>query len=122
MSGEYWKLPLNKNELVESVKWASNNDLSLKIEAPSSVTMELYLKEDKSALILHLVNFDANGPIVRNIKIDMFIPEEKKVTQITVMSPDTSSDEVVTFNENGQWITFLIPQLEIYNLVAVKLK
>ncbi len=78
MSSRFWKLPVNSKEMIESVKWASGNSLSINIEAPLTVTMELNLKEDKSALILHLLNFDSRNPSVKNIKVDAQVPEGKK--------------------------------------------
>jgi hypothetical protein len=122
MTNLYWKLPVNLKELIESVQWASGNNLSLNIEAPLTVTMELLQKEDKSALILHLVNFDAKNPSVKNIKVDVQVPEGKKVTQVTVMTPDGRDNDILKFAENGKRVAFIVPQLSIYNLVVMKLE
>jgi hypothetical protein len=122
MTGRFWKLPVNCKELIESVKWASVNSLSLNVEAPQAVTMELTQKEDKSALILHLVNFDSKSPSVKNIKVDVQVPEGKKVAQITVMTPDGRDDEIIQCKVNGNRVAFSVPQLSIYNLVVMKLE
>jgi hypothetical protein len=122
MTSRYWKLPVNLKELIESVQWASGNNLSLKVEAPLTVTMELTQKEDKSALILHLLNFDSKISSVKNIKVDVQIPEGKKVTQVTVMTPDSRDDEILQFKENGKRNVFIVPQLTIYDIVVMKLE
>jgi hypothetical protein len=122
MSSMYWKLPVNSKELIESVKWASGNNLSINVEAPLTVTMELIQKEDKSALILHLLNFDPRSPSVKNIKVDIQVPEGKKVTQITVMTPDGRDDEIIQFKESGKQVVYSVPQLSTYNLVVMKLE
>jgi hypothetical protein len=122
MTNLYWKLPVNLKELIESVQWASGNNLSLNIEAPLTVTMELLQKEDKSALILHLVNFDAKNPSVKNIKVDIQVPEGKKVTKVTVMTPDGRDDEIIQCKENGKRAAFTVPQLSIYDMVVMKLE
>ncbi|MCK9412580.1 MAG: beta-galactosidase trimerization domain-containing protein [Prolixibacteraceae bacterium] len=122
MSGRYWKLPLNWKELIESVNWASGNSLSLNIEAPLSVTMELAEKEDKRALILHLVNFDSKNASVSNIKVDVRVPEGKKIIEVTVMTPDGKNDVVLPFNESGNHAIYTVPQLSVYNMVVMKLK
>ncbi len=122
MTSRYWKLPINSKDLLESVKWASGNNLSLIIEAPLTVTMELNQKVDKSALILHLLNYDYMKSSVRNIKVDVQVPEGKKVSQVTVMTPDGLDDEVLQFKENGKRVAFTVPQLSVYDLVVLKLK
>jgi hypothetical protein len=122
MTSRYWKLPVNLKELTESVKWASGNNLSLNIKAPLTVTMELTQKEDKGTLILHLVNYDSGTPSVKNIKVDIQEPEGKKVTQITVITPDGRNDEILSFKEGDRRIEFTVPQLSIYDLVVMKLE
>ena len=122
MTSRYWKLPVNWKELIESVRWASGNDLSVNIEAPLTVTMELNQKEDRSALILHLVNFDSKNPSVKNINIDIKVPESKKVTNVTILTPDGRDDEILKFKEKGDRIEFTVPQLSVYNLVVMKLE
>jgi hypothetical protein len=120
MTGRYWKLPLNHKELVDAVKWASDNRLTINFEAPLTVTMELTRKKDNSALLLHLVNFD-KAPF-KNIKVDVQVPEGKIVKKITIMTPDGRNDEEVQYKESGKRIGFTVPQISIYNLVILKLE
>jgi hypothetical protein len=122
MTSRYWKLPVNWKDLIESVQWASGNSLSLTIEAPLTVTMEFTQKEDKSALILHLLNFDSRIPSVKNIKVDMQVPDGKRTSMITVLTPDGRSDEILRFKENGKRVEFTVPELSIYNLILMKLE
>ena len=122
MTSRFWKLPVNSKELIECVKWASGNNLSLSIQAPLTVTMELIQKDDKSSLVLHLVNYDYMKSLVKNIKVDVQVPDGKKVTQVTVMTPDGRSDETLQFKENGKRIAFTVPQLSVYDLVVMKLQ
>lgn len=122
MTCQYWKLPINWEELIGSVEWASGNNLSLNVKAPLTVTMELTQKKDKSALILHLVNFDAKNPSVKNIKVEVLVPEGKKLTQITMLTPDGREDEVLPFKENGNHAVFTVPELLIYDMIVMKLE
>lgn len=122
MSGRYWKLPLNWKELIESVQWSSGNNLSLSIEAPLTVTMELTQKEDNSAFILHLVNFDPKNSSPQNIKVDLLVPEGKKVTQVKVLTPDGREEVILQFNESGKHVIFTVPLLTAYDIVVIKLE
>jgi hypothetical protein len=122
MSSQYWKLPLNRNDLVESIQWASGNNLSVKIEAPLTVTMELYQKEDKSAFILHLINFDSSFSLIKDIKVDLQLPEGKKVSHIIAKTPDFRDDVNLKYFEINERIKFIVPELSIYNLVVINLE
>jgi glycosyl hydrolase family 42 (putative beta-galactosidase) len=122
MTSQYWKLPVNWKELIETVQWASVNNLSLSIEAPITVTMELTHKEDKNSLILHLVNFDHKNSSVQNIKVDVLVPEGKKVTQIKVLTPDGRDDEILQFKKSGKQAVFTVPLLTIYDIVVINLE
>ena len=122
MTSRFWKLPVNMKELIESVKWASGNNLSLNIEAPLTTTAELIAKDDKGSLVLHLINYDCEKSTVKNIKVDVQVPEGKKVTQVTLMTPDGKGDEALQFKENGKRIAFTVPRLAVYNMVVIKLQ
>jgi hypothetical protein len=122
MTSRYWKLPVNLKELIESVQWASGNNLSIRIEAPLTVTMELTQKENKSAFMLHLLNYDSRNPSVKNIKVDVQVPEGKKVMQVSVLTPDGRTDEVIQYKETGKRIDFTVPELSVYDLVVMKLE
>ena len=122
MTSQYWKLPVNWNELIESVKWASGNSLSVSIQAPLSVTMELVEKEDQSAMILHLLNFDYRNSPVKNIKVDIVVPDGKRVTQVTALTPDDSNVEILQFKAEEKRVIFTVPQLVVYNMMVIKLE
>jgi hypothetical protein len=122
MTSEYWKLPVNWKEIVESVQWASGNDLSVNIVAPIAVTMELTQKDDKSALILHLLNFDPKTPLVKNIKVELQVPKGKKAISVMVMTPDGRTDDNIQFKESNNHIAFTVPQLSTYDMAVIKLE
>jgi hypothetical protein len=119
-SGKYWKLPINANEMIESVVWAGNNTLPIKVEAPLTVTMELAQKEDNSALILHLVNFGFRFGDVKNIKVDVQVPEGKKVKQVTVITPDGRENDVIKFKQTARQTSFTVPRLTVYDVVDIR--
>lgn len=120
MINRYWKLPANWKELVESVKWASGDDLSIEVNAPLTVTMELTKQKDK--LMVHLVNFDVERrPLVKYIKISLKMPDERKVERVSVLSPDEEKSRTVTYTVKNRRILFTVPRLETYNLVVIKL-
>ncbi len=123
MVSRYWKLPLNRNELIESVKWAGGNELSIEVNAPLTVTAEITMKMDKSSLMLHLINYDAaRSPSVRNVEVSLKIPDGKNVKQLSMLSPDEESGQSLdSYVRDGRAI-FTVPRLETYNLIVIELE
>jgi hypothetical protein len=122
MTSQYWKLPVNWKELIEAVKWASGNCLSVIIEAPLTVTMELTEKDEKSAIILHLLNFDFRNSQVKNIKVDLKVPEGKRVAQVTVLTPDGRDNKILQFKDEVKRVIFTVPYLAVYDMIVIKLE
>ncbi|MDD4869202.1 MAG: beta-galactosidase [Kiritimatiellae bacterium] len=122
MASRYWKLPLNWQELMESVRWAANENLSINIEAPLTVTMELMQDINKSKLLLHLLNYDVERTnLVKDIQVTTQIPAGKSVKQVILLSPDEEKDQTIPYKVNGQGVNFSVPQLKTYNLVVISL-
>lgn len=121
MTSQYWKLPVNRKELSQSVLWAADSTLPVVIEAPLSVTMELTVKEDNSASMLHLLNYDfKNTPAVQNIKVSIQRWPGRNITQVTVLTPDGRNDQVIPFQQTPQRVVFTVPLLTVYDLVVIK--
>ncbi len=123
MSQQYWKLPLNWQDLISSVKWAMNDDLSVKISAPLAVTIELTQNLNKNVLMLHLLNYAVeNRPVLKNIDVTLKIPAGKKIENVEILSPDREKITRLKYKSTKNRIHFQIPRLEIYNMIVVKLQ
>ena len=121
MYNQYWLLPVNWEEITESVKWAAGNDLALEIQAPQTVAMELHQQKNTRYLMLHLLNYNVEKqPQVRNIKVGIKIPNKKEFTQVVLFSPDGNSNENLDFTRIGDKIQFKVPSLHVYNMVVIK--
>jgi len=112
-------LPVNWPELVEAVKWACNDNLSLEIQAPLTVVMNLYEKKDKDQLMLHLVNFGRE--MIRDIPVELKVPEGKKAQSVTLISTDNPQTVSVRFTREKGKINFRVPELELYDLLVIQL-
>jgi len=121
ISSRYWKLPINWHELVEAVEWASGNNLSIKVTAPLTVTIELLQQKSKNRIILHLLNYDFEKP-VKDIHIELSVPKEKEVEKISLLSPEIEPIENIDFTKKEQKIFFTVPELKMYNLIPIQLK
>jgi len=122
ITSDYWRLPKNHKILASCIKKAASKDMSLEIKAPAYVTAELTQDEYQSKLMLHLVNYKAEPEKpVKGIEVDLKIPEGKNVKECILISPDKDSIESIPFILTNGRIKFKVPNLEVYNLIIVKL-
>jgi hypothetical protein len=118
MRSRYWKLPANLDAMMESVKWAAGQDLSIDVSAPAAVAMEMTEKLNKRHLMLHLVNYAAERTAVQNIEVNLKIPVGKTVQQVRIVSPD-SDGMIAGHQASDNGIMFRVPELQTYNLVII---
>jgi hypothetical protein len=123
MTSRFWKLPVNWQELLSAVSWAAKDDLSLVVKAPITVTAELQEQKGAGKLLVHLINYDADRkPQAGKIEVSLRIPQDKKVEQVTILSPDEPKPQSVTCAlKNGRAI-FMVPGLKTYSLAVLQLR
>lgn len=122
MTSEYWKLPVNWQELVKEMRWAAGGEFSLEVKAPVTVTSELLEQKETGKLFVHLLNYDAKGkPEVESIEIRLKVPPGRRVKTVDLLSPDEGGEQILTYDMSDQTITVKIPRLHIYDVVRVTL-
>lgn len=123
MTSEYWKLPVNWKELVDSVKWAAGGRLSLEVTGPLTVVTELMEQKQKSKMLVHLLNYNvAQTPSVRNIEVSLQIPEGKNVSKVSLLSPDGKHTQSLAAAETNGRVNFTVPRLGTYSLAVIQLE
>lgn len=126
MTSEYWKLPVNVDELIESVEWAGGGTQLLRTKANSTTVMELLRQQESGDLLLHMINYDAaKEPSVKSIEVSLRAPTGAEIEQVAVLSPDLEKREVLSHRvvetaEDGSRVSFTVPRLDTYNLVVVQ--
>jgi hypothetical protein len=81
MTSEYWKVPLNWEELIEQVRWAAGGKFSLEVEAPetTAVITEHAQQVGRNRHLVHLLNYDSRrGSRVSNLEMNVELPERRK--------------------------------------------
>jgi len=123
MTSQYWKLPLNSRELVDDVRWAEGGRLALEVAAPPTVAAELVEQKQKGEMIVHLLNYDvARTPSVHQIGIDLRLPEGKKATKVSLVSPDEAGTLSLPFLPKNGRVSFSVPSLKTYSLAIVQIQ
>jgi len=123
MTSEYWKLPVNWQELIDAVKWAAGDQLSVEMNAPPTVVAELTEEKKKNEVLVHLLNYNvAKAPSVRNIEVSLRLPETKRASKVVLLSPDGGNSQAVPVALKNGRLTFTVPRLRTYTLAAVPLE
>jgi hypothetical protein len=121
MSSQYWRLPLNAQEILSEVKWAANG-VSLEVKGPATLVVEP-LVQGSGALLLHLLNYDVERrPSVENVKISVRLPQGKTAASVRLYSPDTASSPTLAHASKGEWVVFTVPRLRTYSIAKIELR
>lgn len=123
MYSQYWRLPVNWQELVNELRWAAGGEFSVDVKAPLTVTSELLEQQDTGTLFLQLLNYDdLRNPKVEDIEVGLRIPQGKQVKDVQVTSPDEDEMQTLQYTQDGARISFKLPRLQTYSVVRVSLR
>ncbi len=125
MTSQYWKLPLNWEEMIEQVRWAAGGKFTLEVEAPETLALAAAQQEQagQDRRLVHLVNYAApQGKTVSNVKVEVELPEGKGVRQVTLLTPDGKGSMTVQSQVAGGRARFTVPDLETYILAVVQME
>jgi len=110
------------NALPAAAEWAAEGKLSAKMHAPYTVEFTTMEQEEKNLQLIHLVNYNMNldGEVdpADNVRLQIRVPDGKKVSKITFGSPKSSSAEIA-FESKNQFVEFVVPSFEVYALATV---
>ena len=122
MTYQYWKLPLNWEDLIGQVRWAAGGKFSLEVEAQETlaVVAEPVLQGGQQRRMVHLLNYDSRGAAVSNVKVEMELGSGARVPQVRLLTPDGEGAEVTVPSqlENGR-VRFAVPRLDTYTLAII---
>ena len=125
MSFQYWKLPLNWQEIIEAVRCAVGGKFSLEVEAPTTlaVTAEIMQQPAKNRRLVHLLNYAApEGLTVSGVRVEVELPESKHARQVTLLSPDGSEPIAIPIQTSQNRARFTVPSLKTYTLAVLDLE
>jgi hypothetical protein len=121
MTSEYWKLPVNWKELIEAVQWAADDRLSLRVNAPLAVAVEITEQKDEGRTMVHLLNYDVvRTTQVGEIGVSLEIPSGKKVTRVSLLSPDEQGTSSCSFTIRNGRLLFAVPRLKTYTVAVIQ--
>jgi hypothetical protein len=107
------------DDIVDTVRRACNNRLSLSIRAGAGLCSEL--TEQPGRRLVHLVNYKADNT-AKDVPVHLLLPSGRKVEVITLVSPEHQSDLEVSFQERDGMVTFSVPQVGVYEIAVVTMR
>ena len=108
--------PVNRRQLLAAVRWAAGGPFAVDVQAPESVTMNLY-RQPSGRRLLHLVNYDDAHPVAG---IDVVLRPATARGLVTMLSPDLKKNVPLAATRNGGALRFRVPKLDVYALLAIE--
>jgi hypothetical protein len=117
---EFWKRPVNWQDLLDAISWAAGEKMPVSVIAPDFVAMNLLEQMAKQRRIIHLVNYgtEANRSIA-GASIRCATPEGRPATAVHFFAPDASEAKPIDFRVEGSEAVFKAPEMQTYGVVTV---
>ncbi|HEV2492485.1 MAG TPA: beta-galactosidase trimerization domain-containing protein [Terriglobia bacterium] len=120
ISNRFWKLPKNWQEIVDSVRWAASDEISLKVSGPDYLVANLVEQSDKRRRVVHLVNYDArNAPSIHSIEVECHMPSGASAKRVSLYSVDADAPSVLDFTARAPAVVFTVPEVRTYAVVTL---
>jgi hypothetical protein len=122
MTSQYWKLPLNFEQIVGEIRWATGG-VSLSVKGPSTLVVEPLEQPTTGRLLVHLLNYDVDRhPTLDNVQISLKLPPDKTVRVIHLLSPDMASTPDAVVSAFKGTTVFTVPHMTTYTIAVIDLK
>jgi len=113
------KSDLTQAQAVEAMKQACGGALSMSVDAPPHVGIELTSQSDKGRMMAHLVNYDLDDPLV-NVAVEVRVTGGVK--SVRCLIPEGRKSLNLPFTQVGDRVKVVVPRLEAYALLVLDTK
>jgi hypothetical protein len=117
----YWKLPVNHAAMIAAVRWAAGGSLSIEVEAPPAVVVEVARQPGTNTVLVHLLNYDAGQP-AENVRINYRIPGGSRLREVLLDDPEIKAPRPLNFELQTNVASFVVPRLRLYRLALLRLE
>ena len=117
---EFWKRPKNWRDLVDSVAWAANDDIPLRVSGPEYLVANLVEQPEKRRRLIHLVNYNSKQvPSIQSIDVRCALPETRQAHSVTLSSVNPAAEESLAFRMEGHEAVFRVPSFDTYCVIVI---
>lgn len=114
-----WVLPKNQQAICDAIVTNLPNGLSLTSDAPLTTVAELYSRPETRETIVHFVNFDRKHPL-SPFNATVKKQTAGKVVSVQAFSPDANDPVSLSFETNGDSMSFTVPAMRIYSMIVIR--
>jgi hypothetical protein len=117
---EFWKRPVNWQQLDDGIAWTSRGSLPLSVSGPDYLVANLVEQPQRHRRFVHLVNFNVkNVPSIQRTEISCADPKGKAVHSVRMYSPESESGKDLSFELNSGNVSFTVPYFNAYCMIEV---
>lgn len=111
-------LPENHEQLVDAVRWAIGGEFGVRVDAPSTVVINLLAKKDQGQIMLHMVNFRQDS--LEEIPVELILEDGVKAVSIEQITGENPEKVKVEFTQQGRSLEFKVPELRLYTMLIIE--
>jgi len=101
---------------IAALERARDGGLSLRVDGPDGLCAEL--TEQPGRRLVHLVNYRTDRP-AENVEVCVRTARGRAVRSIVLASPEHSADIRISFDQDGDRVCFVVPQVKTYEIAVV---
>lgn len=119
IDNRYWKKPRNWREIAEAVRWATRDEVPVRVGGPSWLVTNLVTQPAQNRMLLHLENYNArSGKPVRGIDIALR-PTAKPITSARLISPDLDQPAPLKMKTGTPETRLTVPEVKVHAIVEL---
>lgn len=120
ISNRFWKRPRNWEQIMNAVRWAANDAPLLQVSGPDFLVANLVEQASRQRRLIHLINYDArNTSSISSVQVTCATPDGKVVKDVSLYEVESESPRVLSFTPGRSSVTFTIPEVKTYAVIAV---
>ena len=119
IDARFWRFPKNGSELIESIEWASRNELPVHITGPAFLVANVVTQPARRSISIHLVNYNAAKTAAGPANVTLRLPAGARANDVRLFSPDAAEPRTLPFQLNARTVSFTVPSIKVYSLAIV---
>jgi hypothetical protein len=118
---EFWKRPKNWKELIDLVRWATEERIPISVEGPTGTVANCTLQISKRRMYVHLLNYDAaRVATVRDVPVRVLLPRGARASKATLRTPGSVEGADIHIEIDPLGTSMTIPELHHYALLTIQ--
>ena len=119
VDARFWRAPRNAADIIDSVRWASRDDIPVQVGGPAYLVSNLVAQPGRRRMMLHFVNYNAEKVASLDpVPVVFRLPNGNTVKEVRIYSPDLTESRPVEVTRDSAQVTFNVP-VKTYTVAVV---